>query len=78
MARKNNVPTLPVAGETYDIATCPWCGGAAPVFADRHGNPWCRCSECGCRAFGTKAALQLGVLNNLIEPEVQWPPSGGA
>lgn len=74
MARKR-VTTIPRAGETYDVTVCPWCKGPAPIFRDRKGEPFARCSQCGCRSFGKEAVVKLGVMEGWIDTDVVWPPT---
>jgi len=73
MAEKK-IPSMPINGSIYDATMCPWCGGAAAIFRDKHDNPWARCSKCGCRAFGNKLAFDMGVANGIIDEAVTWPP----
>ena len=76
MAGRTRAVSIPIDGEQYDVVVCPWCRGPAPVFADKRGNPFARCSQCGCRMFGNMAAMKLGVEMGHVLTGVTWPPTG--
>jgi len=74
MANRNLKPiAAPNIGEKYDLLTCSWCGGPAPVFADKRGRPFIRCPNCGCRSFGTGAAIEVARMRGLLDEQVEWP-----
>lgn len=64
----------PVAGERYDLLSCPYCGGACPVYLDRAGRPWSRCTACNARMFGSLVGLKTGTDAGLVQVDVEWPP----
>lgn len=67
-------PSKPLNGGTYKVVTCPWCGGPAPVYSDRRGNPWARCSKCECRFFGTMLAFGYAESSGRVVEVAEWPP----
>lgn len=71
--RKLKPVSKPEIGQQYDFLTCSWCGGPAPVFADKRGQPFIRCASCGCRSFGTVAAIELAKIKGLLDEQVTWP-----
>ncbi len=72
MARTRGAAS-PEIGGIYNVVACPWCGYPAPLFTDKKGNPYTRCTHCACRSFGTRAALQMA-LSEGRAIEVTWPP----
>lgn len=76
-ARKLRPISTPNVGEAYDLLTCSWCGGPAPVFSDKRGQPFIRCAHCGCRSFGTTAAIQLARMKGILSEQVVWPVREG-
>ena len=73
MARTKGAAS-PDDGSEYHVVACPWCGYPAPLFSDRKGNPYTRCTHCACRSFGTRASLELAIANGRAVP-VTWPPT---
>jgi len=69
----NKNPSVPVAGTSYRLLVCSWCGGPAPIYLDKRGGPWARCSRCGCRTFGNGEAVHIGELEGRVTEAVEWP-----
>lgn len=42
-------------GKTYDLLSCPHCGGEAEFRDGSSTKPYIRCKECGCRTWGSYA-----------------------
>ena len=72
-AQKLKPVSRPIKGKEYDILTCSWCDGPAPLFEDRRGEPFIRCAVCGCRSFGSQAAMMIAKSKGLLSERVTWP-----